>query len=179
MAKLIIIVGMGGSGKSHLCDEIAKERGSALFKDATLTKNDWRRAGHDCLGEMVARLLGRDEDCVMDEAHLTDANFRNAFKDFCNTFLTGVEQEWIFFEHDVLACINNVFHDAQTTRRDEPSRLKSLGNQVDSYKIPLPHEFPGYTQPRPVFKQPNAKFAHEADAREWLRGEIERLEAKT
>src|SRR4051812_13436304 len=105
MAKLTIIVGIAGSGKSWLCDEIARQGATQvhIFKDATLTEgNDDRRAGHGSLGEMVARLLGRSEDCVMDESHLTHAKFRLSFREFCDTFLVGVEQSWIFFEADLL-----------------------------------------------------------------------------
>lgn len=175
MAKLTIIVGMGGSGKSHLCAEIAKNSNAKAFEDATLTKDDFRRAGRDCLGEMVARLLGRQEDCVMDESHLTVTGFRNKFKSFCDEFLNGVEQEWIFFEHNVVACINNVFYDSQKKGR-EPSRLKALKGQIEHYKeVPLPGAFPGHRELRPVYRQESPRFGQEADALSWLHGEIARL----
>ena len=138
MATLTIIVGMAGSGKSSLCDEIARQSDGPvhIFKDATLTHDDKRRAGHGCLGEMVARLLGCSENCVMDEGHLTDPKFRRLFKEFCDKFLVGVSQEWIFFNADVLACINNVFHDAETNGRKELSRYTALNNQMAVYEPP-------------------------------------------
>jgi len=92
MARLIVIVGMGGSGKSTLCREIASSRKAIPFQDATLANGDRRRAGYDCLGEIVARLLRRNQDCVMDESHLTVPEFRNIFRAFCDDFLSGVEQ---------------------------------------------------------------------------------------
>jgi hypothetical protein len=177
VAKLTIIVGMGGSGKSFLCEEIAKNSNAKAFKDATLTNNDRRRAGYDCLGEMVARLLGLDEDCVMDESHLTVPTFRDTFRDFCDEFLNGVEQEWIFFEHNVVACINNIFHDVQVNGRNELNRLKALEGQRKVYVVPPVGDFPGHRQPRSVYRQELPKFnnSQEAEAIDWLRGEIARL----
>jgi hypothetical protein len=130
VARLTIIVGMGGSGKTRLCNKLAMEGNTKAFPDATLPAKDGdhlRRAGHDRLGELVARLLGSQEECVMDEAHLVNADFRNRFKDFCDRFLIGVKQEWIFFEHNVVACINNIYHDYENTRtRPDPGRLVSF-----------------------------------------------------
>ena len=170
MAKLTIIVGMGGSGKPLLCSEITDASKACKFTDATLTNNDRRRAGYDCLGEMIARLLGRGQDCVMDESHLTVPTFRDTFRNFCDEFLKGVEQEWIFFERNVVACVNNVFHDWQN-KRTEPSRLEALENQIKVYQVPRAGEFPGYQQPRPVYRQQSPKFktSEEGQALIWLR----------
>ena len=169
MAKLTIVVGMGGSGKTYFCRKIAGRR--PFFESATLTKNDERRAGHRCLGELVARLLGRDEDCVMEEPRLTEPKFRNTFKDFCDRFLGGVKQEWIFFERDVVGCINNVFEDARSAQ-PKPGRLPALCNQIGVYRVPDPHEFPGYIEPHPVYRGHEPKFDDEDDALDWLRGKV-------
>ena len=169
MPKLTIIVGMGGSGKSRLCNEIA-ERSTprpVVFSDATLTNTDERRAGHGCLGEMVARLLGRSEDCVMDESHLIVPCFREHFRNFCGTFLPQVELDWIFFEADVLACINNTYADAQKNGRRELSRYKALDNQRKVYDVPNEQDWPGRTV-RPVYKCNNPEFSTEAEAVCWL-----------
>jgi len=178
MAKLTIIVGMGGSGKSHLCDEITSSQNAFSFKDATLTNCDRRRAGYDCLGEIVARLLLRNENCVMDEAHLTNEDFRRTFKSFCGEFLKGVEQEWVFFENDALGCINTVYSEVTTKSRVECSRFESLANQIPNYKVPEPGSYPGYAKPRPVFQQSSPHFHREADVLEWLHSEIKRLESE-
>jgi hypothetical protein len=169
VAKLFIIVGMGGSGKSKLCEAIAERSKAVAFKDATLTKDHHRRAGHDCLGELVARLLGFQEDCVMDEAHLVNADFRNEFKGFCDRFLQGAEQEWIFFEHNVVACINNVFHDWENGQKDV-SRLQSLANQIKEYQVPPAGQFPGHQEPQQIYRQPSPKFkdCQVMEARIWL-----------
>lgn len=156
-----------------LCDEIAKKSNAAAFKDATLvTEGDHhRRAGHDRLGELVARLLGFQQDCVMDEAHLVNADFRGEFKDFCDRFLQGVEQKWIFFEHNVVTCINNVYHDWEITgTRKEVSRRRSLANQIKEYEVPPAGNFPGHQGPRKIVWQEPPKFkdCEEAAALSWL-----------
>jgi hypothetical protein len=165
---------MGGSGKSMLCDEIATTSNATAFTDATLVPegDHDRRAGHRCLGELVARLLGFQQDCVMDEPHLVNADFRNKFRDFCDTFLKGVEQEWIFFEHNVVACINNIYDDCENTRtRKDVRRLQSLANQINEYKVPPAGGFPGHHEPRKVYRQssPTFKDCEEEAALSWLR----------
>jgi hypothetical protein len=106
----------------------------------------------------------------MDEAHLVNADFRREFKDFCDTFLKDVEQEWIFFERNVVACINNVFDDWENGRRREVDRLRSLANQIKEYKVPSAGTFTGHQSPREVIRQQSPKFkdSEEAEARIWL-----------
>lgn len=169
MSTLTIVVGMAGSGKSTFCKSVAHQTGAKLFEDATLTSNDERRAGLNCLGEIVARLVGRNEDCIIDESHLTVPSFRNLFKDFCDSFLPNVNQKWIFFEKDVRACINNVYEDAQNGR-DDPSRFKALNNQRVAYQIPEPHAFPGF-QVQPVTST-NDRFGTETEAIVWLESKV-------
>lgn len=141
-----------------------------------MNHDDRKRAGYDCLGEIVARLIGRGEDCVMDESHLTDPSFRGAFKGFCDEFLPGVEQEWIFFEEDVVACINNVYADHQGPRKGGATRLSALMGQIGAYVVPTPGSFPGHEGPRLVYRRESPKFGEgqEAEALAWLHGEIAR-----
>lgn len=155
--------------------EISKKSNAKMFEDATLTENnDRKRAGFDCLGEIVARLLGCHENCVMDEAHLTNPTFREMFRAFCNEFLKGVEQEWIFFEANVVACINNIYHDWHMNGREELSRLKSLADQIKVYSVPPDGQFPGHEKPRLVRPQECPKFedSQKEEALEWLYGKI-------
>jgi hypothetical protein len=173
VARITIIVGMGGSGKSMLCDEIAAKSNATAFKDATLIEegDHHRRAGYDRLAEVVARLLGPNkQDCIMDEAHLVNANFRSEFRNFCNTFLDDVKQEWIFFEHNVVACINNIVHDWETGRKRDVRRLQSFANQITEYKVPLAGDYPGYLKPQPAYRQESPRFKdwEEEAALSWL-----------
>lgn len=179
MPKLSIIVGMAGSGKTWFCEQIANQSTpkAVTFPDATLICNDDnRRAGHRTLGEMVARLLGRSEDCVMDESHLTVPIFRDKFKSFCDTFLPGIQQDWIFFEANVVACINNVYHDAHANNRSDLSRFKALENQRKIYRVPDESEWPG-RQVQRVYQRGNPQFdaSSELDAVAWLQAEISKL----
>jgi hypothetical protein len=172
MAKLTIIVGIAGSGKTTLCREIARVSGINAFEDATLTdNNDHKRAGFDCLGEIVARLLGRNENCVMEEGHLCSPGFRENFISFCNKFLKNVELEWIFYENDLLACINNVYHDWMKKNRKDVGRLRALINQNRVYMPPSETECPG-RQIRKVECDNPRKFDNETDAVLWLLSSI-------
>ena len=173
MPKLFIIVGIGGSGKTMLGRTIAERQNGLAFSDGTLTNSDRRRAGFECLGEIVARLLRDKRDCVMDESHLTVSSFRKDFSEFCDNFLNGIEQEWIFFEHDFLGCVNNIFHDFENGR-DGLDRLEAVSKQSEIYNLPEPGSFPGYQNPLPVFRRLNPQFNNIQDARDWLNEEIAR-----
>jgi hypothetical protein len=164
---------MGGSGKTHFCKEIEANHRAKAFSDATLTSDDHRRAGFDTLGEMVARLVGRKEDCVMDESHLTVASFRDKFKRFCDEFLCGIEQKWFFFERDILACINNVYHDSQRGR-ESLGRLEALLNQSRIYQVPAAGSYPGFEKAVPVFKQSSPRFPTLQEAEQWLKSQVTR-----
>ena len=180
MPKLTIIVGMAGSGKTHLCRTIAAESSppAVPFPDATWANSGSKRAGHESLGEIVARLLGRGEDCVMDEAHLTSTEFRNHFKEFCETFLPEIELRWIFFKPDALQCINNVYRDCQgPDGRCELGRFESLNKQRLRYSVPDATEFPG-REVWDVYRHDKRQFSKEAIAVEWLESEIDRLRPK-
>jgi len=177
VAKLTVIVGIAGSGKSSLCADLAQVRNVKVFEDATLVNSDRRRAGYDCLGELVARLLGCKEDCIMEESHLTMEQFRNTFKKFCDEHLRGVTQDWIFFKNDPVRCINNVFHDmyVEIKERDHSSRLRALLGQIEGYVVPAKGEFPGHDLPRDVFQLESPTFTEKHEALDWLRKEISRL----
>ncbi len=174
MPKLTIVVGVGGSGKSTLCEQLKEESQSEtfVFKDATLTKSDSRRAGHECLGEIVARLLGCGQDCLIDEPHLANPDFREEFKSFCDKFLPDVEQEWIFFEKDALNCINNLYYDAVNKNRIESERFKAVKNQLEVYSVPSPAGYSGF-KVQPVYKQDNPRFSDLAEALHWLNSKID------
>lgn len=134
MAKLFIIVGMAGSGKTYAANELARnEKIRNVFPDATnVDCCDKKRAGINSLGEIVARLK-RGENCVMDEAHLTNDEFRKHFITFCNTFLGEIDISWIVFELNKLNCINNLKHDFDHHNRKDKGRLESFKNQAENY----------------------------------------------
>lgn len=173
MAKLTIVLGMAGSGKTHFCKQLSQESGAKFFNDATLV-DDKRRSGHGCLSEIVARLLGRSEDCIMDESHLTVSSFRSRFKSFCDEYLEGIELQWICFEADVLACINNVFYDFTNQIRSKPGRLNALNRQRTQYELPSETELPDRLV-QTVYRQAEPEFKHEDTAIKWLESEIERM----
>lgn len=175
MAKLTIIVGVGASGKSTLCRQLAEDTEALPFEDATLTKPDHKRAGFECLGEIVARLMVEKRDCVMDESHLVDPKFRKIFKEFCDTFLKGVDQEWLFFKNNPLACINNLEHDADVGDREHLSRFEAVKRQCKSYEVPPPAEWPGFKELETVCHHDDPKFTTENAAYAWLDEQIDKL----
>ncbi len=157
MTKLTIIVGMAGSGKTTLCRQLADPEHQ--FSDVANPELG-RRLGRRGVGELVAR-LARGEDCVVDAPNLAIPENRDRFRDFFEEFLPDVEVKWIFFEKDVVACVNNLERDLMA-KRDQLSRLETFRDHARRYR--LPDESWGDFELRPVYKDDSPKFADEEAA---------------
>ena len=181
MAKLTIIVGPGGSGKSTYGKELSQKEGVVFSEDATLVsmgKNE-QRAGFGKFTEIVARLLGSGKDCIIEESHLLDPEFRKLFVSFCDELLPGVDRHWVFFEHNPLGCINNVYHDADPQQgrveRDHDSRFEAVLNQIKNYQVPDPSELAGDTMETQPVSCTKAHFGCLDDAKGWLENEVSQV----
>ena len=165
--KLTIIVGVGGSGKTHFGRKLAEtEDVQYFFDDFTVPHPDRRRAGFKGLGETIFRLQ-QGVDCIVDESHLTVTGFREDFREFLNQFLPDVEQRWIFFERNVLASINNAYDAYHNQNRRDLGRLKAIYGQLIAYTVPPFHGYPGY-QIEKCYKGGVQHFIDEPIAHDWL-----------
>ncbi len=120
-----------------------------LSEDTTLIlmdRGDHERVGYGKFTEVVARLLGKGENCVVEESHLTTTSFRKEFVRFCDLFLPNIKKDWVFFESDPLRCLNNVYHDFKVATNREyqhKSRIEAVLNQVEQYEIPNEQDLGG------------------------------------
>ena len=136
MARLTMIVGLPGSGKSHLSDELAEQRKSRVY--------------HDVLGRhlipdesegycSLLRALQAGEDCVANEICLAHRDKREAFEKMMGVlFGATVQVDWIFFENDPAQCRANV--DADDVKPDKQGRLDAIAHYSAAYDIPAAAE---------------------------------------
>ena len=181
MAKLTIIVGPGGSGKSTYGRMLNQKDGVFFSEDATLVSmaDNGQRAGFGKITEAVARMLGNGEDCIIEESHLLDPVFRNLFVKFCDERLPGVDRHWVFFEHSPLGCINNVYHDAyseqERVERNHDSRFEAVLNQIKNYQVPEPAELAGDAMEIQPVSCTTKHFSRLNEAKTWLENEVSQL----
>lgn len=122
MPKVVLVVGLPGSGKTHLAIEIAAQRGCMLFDDISAEEGD---------GDLPAlyKALAEGKDCVLTDPFLCIPDHRTK----CQMMLSQHELEWIFFENDKEQCIVN----AEARRKvDGRYVLGSIHRFSSLYKIP-------------------------------------------
>jgi hypothetical protein len=99
MPKVVFLVGLCGSGKSHLAKQLDRETGAIVF-DGVMNSR-----------ALVAlqECLGRGEDCIVEEISLCIAANRDMIAGLLGPIHT-LQFEWIFFENDLESANWNVNH---------------------------------------------------------------------
>lgn len=92
MAEVILIVGLPGSGKTHLAKK--------SYSDYVLI--DDPDAHFDLMG------IDRDKDYVITDPHLCDPKNRAAAEKMLRRM--GFKVEFVYFENDEKKCLNNIKH---------------------------------------------------------------------
>jgi hypothetical protein len=108
MPKAVVVLGLCGSGKSHLIEA----RGLRLFDGPIGTPS--------ILDDAIAWLRS-GRDCGLEEIHYCIPSYREAFERRLRAEVPGVEIEWVCFANDLDAANWNVTHrqnkaDAETHR---------------------------------------------------------------
>jgi hypothetical protein len=108
MPKALVVLGLCGSGKSHLIEA----RGLRLFDGPVGTPS--------ILDDAIA-WLNSGRDCGIEEIHYCIPSYREAFERRLRAEVLDVEIEWVCFANDLNASNWNVTHrknkaDAETHR---------------------------------------------------------------
>lgn len=137
MPKIIFILGLAGSGKSHLANQIHRETGASCFEGIV-----------GDTGEMARMLdhLQRGGDCVIEEiAYLLPSNRERIVADLTSRF-PGIEISWECFENDVDAANWNV---ERRTNKGSPGNHMYMNSVYQALYI-----YPGAATPRKIFRLP-------------------------
>lgn len=127
MARLIAVVGLPGSGKSHYVNAQAKKHGYKVASD--ITQNDWRA------WPWVRDQLSQGNDCIIDSATFTDLSARSTLEGMVESVSAKVE--WRFFEANKDACLTNIIRDMLLKKdRDYHGRMRSFLRRAPLYKVP-------------------------------------------
>lgn len=96
--KLTVIVGLPGSGKTHLGKEL-EAQGALLIDDISIN------GGLDRLSKVVGH-----PHIVITDPNLCISQDKQAAERMLPNICPGYEIEWIFFQNDSKACLNNILH---------------------------------------------------------------------
>jgi hypothetical protein len=112
MPRVKIVVGLCGSGKSHLARELGEAGYAVLDEDVAFTVEPGSVLSgpkFDCL----LRRLSEGKDCAFTEALLMFKPVRELFMPCLKKRqgMDGVTVEWIFFENDLEAANHNCTND--------------------------------------------------------------------
>lgn len=147
MPKVILVVGLPGSGKSALCRELAAG-GPGPFNDFLGVGFIHKDRG---LGSMIWQLQ-RGEDCVGNDVQLCDPAMRAKIEAILRSLVPGLIIEWRFFANDPVQCLKNVVHDYIADAAEHRHNLRNRVNGIDS--LTRVYTIPDGATPRPVYRPP-------------------------
>ena len=93
--KVILIVGLPGSGKTHLARKLVQNQGLKLFDDI------------DSLDQLFCALKNQ-ESCIITDPNLCDPSIRAKALKILKENFEELTLEWIFFKNDPESCRKNV-----------------------------------------------------------------------
>jgi len=139
MAKVVLLVGLCGSGKTYLAMKLQQDEGYSCLDEGygdidaiglSKEKND----------ELIAK-LSEGTNCAYTEGMLMDPARRASFAPFLESIeAQGHEVEWIYFENNVGKANHNCLNDPN--RDDKDGAVEHNNQWHHDYHIPAEY-FPG------------------------------------
>lgn len=111
MAKVTFILGLAGSGKTHLVKQITATTGAKAFDGVV----------HNKLLPTIIQRLRDGKDCIVEEIAYCYAPNRDRMETELRSQVPDVKIEWICFENDLENANWNVTH--RTNKRDVAGHL--------------------------------------------------------
>ncbi len=136
MAKVSFLLGLCGSGKSHLAEDIVHRTG-AKYIDSLLAEPSRM--------SLLFEILTRGEDCVVEEAAFCTEEGRSQIVKALAR-IPSVEVEWICFENNVESANWNVRH--------RLNKGDALGHLEINRRLSIVYTYPSGTVPRPIYRIP-------------------------
>lgn len=131
MAKVTFLLGLGGSGKTPLSEQLKAETGAEVFE--SLIHNKTCPALIQCLRE--------GKDCIVEEIMYCIPSYRDQIMQ-CLSQVTGLQVQWICFENDLGSANWNVTH---RTYKGDPEGHRQFNEQVHPHYV-----YPEGAEIRPI-----------------------------
>lgn len=137
MGKVTFVLGLCGSGKSHLIEQLRRETGAAFFEGIL---------GTHATAPLLPFLehLSKGGDCLVEEITLCFAEARSRLIPLLEK-IPGLEVEWICFENDLDSANWNVTH-----RRNK----EAAEGQAEGHRFINAQVAPCYTHPEGARRLP-------------------------
>jgi len=127
LAKVTFLLGLAGSGKSHLAEDLKIKTGAKVFEGIAAPERP------ECLPSMV-RCPTDGEDCVVEEIACCHPDYREQVVTYLRSRVPSVEIEWICFENDLESANWNVRN--RKNKGDVEGHLAINQRRHSLYKYP-------------------------------------------
>ena len=134
MAKLIVVVGLPGSGKSHYVREQRSSCTGVCAEDYMAnSQDDSSRFTDSRYYSDLVRDLREGKDCVIADIEYCDTWRRVEVEEVISRDVPGVAIEWHYFENNPSQCEANVNRRGRGTAEEETRKIHRLSRK---YQIP-------------------------------------------
>jgi hypothetical protein len=144
MTELVAILGLCGSGKTHLASQFERD-GYVRFEEGILPINDQYAARYR---QMLETLRG-GQDCVLVEASYCFEQWRRHLIADLQEFVPATTLRWICFDNDVARANANCFRRLAT----EPYR-DVAANCEQNERMSRGYTYPSGAEIRPTWRPP-------------------------
>src|ERR1700693_3480498 len=108
MAKLIIVVGLPGSGKSAFLDPLRPSLPGLCIHDFMKDSRGGAHFTHSQHYSALIEHLRAGRDCAIADREYCDTWTRIEIEQVVRVDIANIEIEWVFFAKDVEACQANI-----------------------------------------------------------------------
>jgi predicted kinase len=134
MAKLVVVVGMPGSGKSHYIRGLEPQFPGVCAHDYMANSHgDSPRFTDSRLYDDLVRALREGRDSLIADIEYCDTWRRVEVEEVIRRDVPGVEIEWRFFENDPARCEANAARRGRVGVSEERRKIRALSRK---YQIP-------------------------------------------